>query len=398
MMNLKPWALLLTLTATANAPALGQVEVVHSTAPADTLTIDLYGFLFGQFVIDANQTGRDPFLNIQPLPGSPGVPNTEPDAFFSVEATRVGLALDYGRQVVHVLGRLEIDFDTPTRGPRIRHAYGEFSRGSWSLLAGQTWSVVSQLDPMTINSDNLFNIGNTYERVPQVRLTYKPSGAGSPWEVQVGAATFFGAFDQAQAIQVDTGAPESMAIAPNTPPVVQTRIAFGWRRGGRAGHVALGGSLGRVNLRSDAGTEGHATHALVVGELLVPLGDGVEVMAEAFYGEAPGFNGGIGQTAVVDAAGDVVPVKSWGGFAQLALQPDQRLNVNIVAGIDDPRERPGGTPLILGRNVTALGNVFWTVVEHFSAAFELQYIRSDYERLSASADNVRTTFAVFVPF
>jgi hypothetical protein len=398
MITVRRLALLLSLIGLATAPAFGQISIVDSVGRDGTLTLDLYGFLFGQFVIDANQTGRDPFLNIQPLPGSPGVPSTEPDAFFSVEATRVGLALNYGQEAMNAEGRLEVDFDTPTRAPRIRHAYGKFARGTWSLLAGQTWSVVSQLDPTTINSDNLFNIGNTYERVPQVRFSYGPGVTRSLWELQVGAATFFGAFDQPQAVQVDSAASEAMAIAPNTPPVIQGRLAYGWHAGEQAGHVALGGSLGRVNLRSDSGTEWHTTHALVVAEVLVPVAKDVGLMAEAFYGKAPGFNGGIGQTVVVTAAGAVVPVESWGGFAQLAVQPHARVNVNLVTGIDNPSPSPGGTRLLLGRNVTALGNLFWEVIDHFTAAFEFQYIASVYEQATTEVDNIRSTFAFYVIF
>jgi hypothetical protein len=69
-----------------------------------------------------------------------------------------------------------------------------------------------------------------------------------------------------------------------------------------------------------------------------------------------------------------------------------------VASIDNPKESPGGTPLTLGSNSTVIGNVLWKVVDHFIAAFELQYLRSEYERASAVADNVRSTFAIFVTF
>lgn len=49
-----------------------QIRVAERTSGEVGLTLDIYGFLFGQFVVESNQTGRDPFLNIQPLPGSPG--------------------------------------------------------------------------------------------------------------------------------------------------------------------------------------------------------------------------------------------------------------------------------------------------------------------------------------
>ena len=402
-----PWAAPTVRLRLATLACLGlvlssaaQAQTASSEPEDSTLSIVLYGFLFGQLAVDANQTGRDPFLNIQPLPGSPGVPNTDPDAFFDVSATRVGLDVELNaNERMGVFGNLEIDFDTPTGAPRIRHAYGELTIGAWRVLAGQTWSIVSQLDPTTIDSDNLFNIGNTYERVPQFRFSYGHATERGTLELQVGAATFFGEFDQiGLAVQVDPAAPETLRIAPNTPPVLQSRLSYGWERSGRPGHVAVGGSIGRVDLRGESGAEGDATHVLVVGEVLVPLSTTVELMLEAFYGEAPGFNGGIGQTAVVTANGSVVPVESWGGFGQAALNPGAGVNINLVGGLDNPKKSPGGTALILSRNVTLLGNVFWEVIEHFTAAFELQYIQSDYEKAAAAADNVRSTFAVYVNF
>jgi hypothetical protein len=96
---------------------------------------------------------------------------------------------------------------------------------------------------------------------------------------------------------------EGMEIDSNTPPVLQGRLRFGWQAAGQQPHVAVGGSVGKVNTRAPSGAKDDVTHFLVVGELLLPVGGGVELMAEAFYGQAPGFNGGIGQTAVVTASG-----------------------------------------------------------------------------------------------
>ena len=212
--------------------ALGQAADTASGTPA----IEPYGFIFGQFVFETHQTGRDPFLNIQPLPGSPGVADDSPDAFFDVSATRAGLVVrGGGDDGISVHGNLEIDFDTPTRAPRIRHAFGEVGVKRWSFLAGKTWSIVSQLNPATIDSDNLFNLGNTYERVPQARVSYRVSSRSRVFEVQIGAATFFGEFDQdGLAIQTNPEAPEPMEFASNTPCRVAWRTVGTLTAGRRA--------------------------------------------------------------------------------------------------------------------------------------------------------------------
>ena len=379
---------------------VAQTDTSGAESAARSPAIEFYGFIFGQLAIDAHQTGRDHFLNIQPLPGSPGVDNDEPDAFFDVSATRVGLNVHAGKlEGVAVLGNLEIDFDTPSRAPRIRHAYGEATVGHWSFLAGKTWSVVSQLNPMTIDSDNLFNLGNTYERVPQARVSYRTRAGSGGLELQLGAVTFFGVFDQdGLAIQTDPAAPEPMVFTSNTPPVLQGRVQYSWNVAGRRAQVAIGASGGRVETRSASGVEDETTHLLVAGEVLAPITSAVEVMVEAFYGEAPGFNGGVGQTAVVTAGGALVGVKSWGGFAQLAVRASPTVTLNTVGGLDDPENSPGGTALAIAKNWTVLGNVFWNAADHLTCAVEVQYLQTEYEAAAATADNVRVTFALFVPF
>lgn len=367
--------------------------------PAQRLpAVELYGFVFGQLAAESHRTGRDRFLNIQPLPGQPGVEDDDPDAFFDVLASRVGLNLRAGRNDgAAVYGNLEIDFDTPDGGPRIRHAFGELTVGRWRFLAGQTWAVVSQLNPATINSDNLFNLGNTYERVPQVRVSYAKAVGSGTLELQLGAMTFFGVFDQGGlAVRTDPAAAEPMSFESNTPPVLQGRVQFGWETAGRQAQVAIGASGGRIEARAPSGTEDGATHLLVGGELLLPINSTVAVMVEGFYGSGAGFNGGVGQTAVVTAAGALEPITSWGGFGQIALSPAQAVSLNLIAGLDDPETRPAGTALTIGRNWTVLGNVFWNAAEHMTYAAELQFLRTEYEASAATADNVRVTVALFL--
>lgn len=365
-------------------------------APApDTAALELYGFLFAQLAAESRETGRDRFLNIQPVPSPDGVAR-EPDAFFDISATRVGLKYRVGNADRRDLfANLEIDFDTPDGGPRIRHAYGEIALGPWRFLAGQTWAIVSQLDPVTVNSDNLFNLGNTYERVPQFRVSYERHLGAGKLEFQAGAVTFFGAFDQRDLAVQPAGA---MELETGTPAVFQGRLRFGWQAAGRPSHVAVAASAGRVSAEALSGAEGHATHFLLVGETLLPLGVGLELAAEAFYGQAAGFNGGVGQTAVVTADGALEPVKTRGGFLQARLLPQAGLELHLVAGFDDPGERPRGTPLTIGGNWTVLANAFWRLARSWTSALEVQYVRTDYEAQALTADNLRSTLAVFVNF
>src|SRR5262245_17914956 len=81
-------------------------------------------------------------------------------------------------------GKLELDFanggSESRQIIRIRHGYLKMD---WdhqvSILAGQTWDVVSPLFP-TVNNDTLmWNVGNPGDRRPQFRFASEPkSGQG----------------------------------------------------------------------------------------------------------------------------------------------------------------------------------------------------------------------------
>ncbi|MCD6379698.1 hypothetical protein J7M07_04555, partial [bacterium] len=55
--------------------------------------------------------------------------------------------------------------------PMLRHAYFKITGKKWSLLAGQTWDVISPLVPKTVNYSVAWGEGNIGYRRPQIRLS-----------------------------------------------------------------------------------------------------------------------------------------------------------------------------------------------------------------------------------
>ena len=92
--------------------------------------------------------------------------------------TRLGLKI-FGPDVneIKTSGLVEVDFygggaeNSPQ--PRIRHAYMklEWPEQRLSLLAGQTWDVISPLNPSTLNYTVQWWGGNIGMRRPQIRVT-----------------------------------------------------------------------------------------------------------------------------------------------------------------------------------------------------------------------------------
>ena len=368
----------------------------------DDLEVSLYGFLTSEAVWESHGTGGDRFLNIVPFAGGR---RQDDDFFLSANATRLGLRLgsdaledDLG---LSADGLLEVDFDTPGGGPRIRHAYATLQHPRVEALLGQTWAVAAQLNPETVNSDNLFNLGNVYERVPQVRLSRELELGGGRLRAEAGLLRFFGGFDQESldgiplALQQPGGS--TWEIRSSGTPLGQARLA--WWPSGPDAYAAISVSAGRLQVEDASGRGQSVPHLLSALELVLPAWGPFQVSAEAFWGRAPGFNGGVGQTAVIGLDGEARAVESWGGFVQLAYRVSERLRCHVLFGIDDPEDRAGGVPLAIARNQTALANCFWGLLPYLDLALEVQGVRTEWRSPGRfDADDLRVTQAVYLRF
>ncbi|MFQ5915564.1 MAG: hypothetical protein ACE5JS_20530 [Nitrospinota bacterium] len=357
---------------------------------------EVYGFLFAEAAYETTGTDGDEFLNIIPFNGGR---EASDELLFSVKATRLGLNLrpeptEPGR--LTGWGNVEIDFDTGDGAPRIRHAFAELNHPAVNLLAGQTWAVVAQLSPRTINSDNGFNLGNVYERVPQIRVwSEHPVGAGAVnW--QFGVMQFFGDKDQTALAVQQTGAGTDFRIDLANVPQFQGRLAYRWGERG-AGYFALSGSVGKVEVEDSAGRQRDVTHHLVAAELFVPI-DSFHLSLEGFYGKAGGFNSGVGQSVAIRSDGTAEGIRSAGGFAEVGYAFSPAVDVNLFYGVDDPVNSVGGTLMRIKKNETVGGNVFWNITRHFTAATEVQYVKTSYSASDFEADDTRVTVAFYFNF
>jgi hypothetical protein len=93
---------------------------------------------------------------------------TEPRFFMSASQTRIGFDATIGTGEGPILTRIEADFlGTGRSFLRLRHAYGSY----WKILAGQTWSVFSDLKAIPLTVDLEGPNSSVLERTIQVRYT-----------------------------------------------------------------------------------------------------------------------------------------------------------------------------------------------------------------------------------
>lgn len=216
--------------------------------------------------------------------------------------------------------------------PRLRHAYVKLTAGGLSLLAGQTWDLISPLWP-SVNADGMmWNSGNLGDRRPQFRFGYDVSVGD---DAAVGAAIAFARTGAIDRKNLDLAAPDSI------------------RDGDASGRPMIQGRLGLSRLlgkRLDAGFWGHfawertdtaiagRTHfysASVGADLKVKILEDLIFSGEAWYGKnLSDLRGGIDQ-GVNTTRG--VEIAARGGWAELLAQLTSAYAVAGGISVDDPR-------------------------------------------------------------
>jgi hypothetical protein len=154
----------------------------------------------------------------------PGEP-VDDDNQFSMTANQTRLGLKVSGPItddVKVSGKVEIDFyggGENKAKPYMRHAYLQIDwpKTGWSFLAGQTWDVISPVNPYTINLVAWWS-GNIGYRRPQIRVT-KVFSMGEASQCSIALAILRTIGPKSEFATVDSGADSGL-------PTVQGRLAF----------------------------------------------------------------------------------------------------------------------------------------------------------------------------
>ena len=228
-----------------------------------------------------------------------------------------------------ISGKLEVDFQNGGResrpAPRIRHAYLEWTSGAASILAGQTWDIISPLFP-TANSDTLmWNAGNLGDRKPQIRFGFNPSAENGGVELTggllLGGAVSPTDFDQ------DGFRDSESSGRPN----LQARAGY------RNDRVSVGfwGHQGweRVDLGTPTMFRSHA----LGGDFDFSLTARARWRGEVWVGSnLRDVRGGVGQGINKTRLNTI---RSRGGWSELSFQTNPRNTIAAGYTVDDPTNR-----------------------------------------------------------
>ncbi len=360
------------------------------------LNTNWYGYIKLDASYDQNLTSHGNFVMwVQPE----AVDQNDAQYNMTANETRFGLSLSStGDQKYKVGGKVEFDLYAGVGGGSIaenkamlqlRHAYFTIESGNTKLLAGQSWDIISPLNPATLNYPVLWGVGNIGYRRPQISLFHNiPAGDNTSVTV---AGGFF------RTIGNDLTPTFSLALGETAEgaddgtdaaiPSIQTMFEVNHKMadGGkiRAGVSSLYGKLkAETNLGNSENYESWA----FCGHLQVDFSKQIGIAGEAYTGSNLGsYFGGILQNSTIDG------VNSTGGWSWAWLQATPKVKFGLGFGIDDPSDED----LTTGRskNQAYFGNVRYSIVPQVTVGLELSQWQTDYLNAESAKDfRVQTSF------
>jgi hypothetical protein len=314
---------------------------------------------------------------------------------FTVDARRSRFGLDVTGPAALLAGdalsggKVEVDFHgnfvTENRASiQLRHAYWEEKNSDYRLLVGQTWDVISPLNPGMLDAGIGLSGGNIGYRRTQFRAERYFSYSDTLMLTLQGSLN--------QNIVADFPTDPGVRREPSDWPLVQGRAALtlGHREEdcqrlviGVSGHVGevgfdfLAPGPPPLNLPplKDARFETWSFNV----DLVAPLGPFWGVQGEFFTGaDLSAFLGGIGQGVCPCLR---VPIRSTGGWLEVWSDWPPRWHIHAGAGVDDPVD----DDLLLGRsyNQFVFTNVSYDITDRLTTGVEVAYWKTLYQEVRA---------------
>ncbi len=366
------------------ALARGQTSPTFNEFTVGPATVTPYGSVWSNALIASKRSFPGPFT-LWILPESDqGEPAFEIDA----RRSRVGIDINGGKFPfgfeAESAGRLEIDFlgqflTENATGTRLRHAYWEVGNEDWRFLFGQTWDIISPLQPKTVNFSVGWTAGNIGFRRTQFRLERKlPLGSQGTLLIQSSIN---------QDIVSDFSTEPDVRRESAALPVIMQRVSCSYPLAVFGDELVVGfsGHFGQtgfdfiesgpppLNLPPQDDARFNSWSANV--DFIIPVHHTVQLRGEFFHGAnlSPYF-GGIGQGVCPCTRQSI---HSTGGWFEVAKQWSPKVALHAGFGIDDP----ANGDFIEGRglNQFIFANQIWQLTDAFSTGIELTWWRTEFQ-------------------
>jgi hypothetical protein len=309
---------------------------------------------------------------------------------FNPRDTRFGFEASHTDGDWTGLGRFEIDFYGTNSGnnliPRMRLGYVKlcYNPCNTTILVGQDWIPVAQLNPNTVDFGILTAAGNLWWRVPQVTIR-KQIG---DFEVLASAMRHR---------RVET-------TEENRMPWVLGRVAYNGGLLGKGDYIALGGGYQTESIyKTASATNGHRIERYLLAAELKLVRGPWSLRAEPWIGQ------GIGDEFLrydlsvnSHSSGAANPEAIWaiGGFADLTYQANPKLSFTVGYGVDDPKDEDLSGISLNDRQFTMNSQLFFNTWYQLTRAIKVgaELIHLKTERFSETNSGNRFTVSTWYEF
>jgi hypothetical protein len=327
-------------------------------------------------------------------------PEEKNDGFYmTANQSRMGFDFFWDEETYKTNAYIEFDFygAAPAANkaqPMLRHAYVKLAAETWELLFGQTWDVISPLNPRTVNYSVLWTQGNIGYRRPQMRFTFKMK-PGEKTKLNIAAALSRNIGSDFDGDGFDDGADSGV-------PTFQGRMGLSSKMGDE-GKLIIGAS-GHYGQEKYGEDEYDTPSWSINGDLAVKFTKKFAFLGEFFYGaNLNQYLGGVAQG--VTPVGGALP--SMGGWAMLSVKATDRTELNLGYGFDDPDDKEWEIPddsesyTLRDLNSEAFLNLMYGLTNNVSLMFEGAWMQTKYrtqtygsEATTEDYDGFRFQFAV----
>jgi hypothetical protein len=297
-------------------------------------------------------------------------------------ATRLGLNLSgLDTETMKLTGNIEFDFLTSVstennQVPRLRHGYlkAVWPASDVSIIAGQTWDIISSLIPFVDDPALMWDTGNIGARHPQVRVT-KGFWAGEKGRIEVAAAASRTIGEKNNTVGIIATDPGKDAAIPTLQGKIAYSVPLLVKK--QPATIGISGHYGQEEWDSDnTGNHKKLDSWSCNLELTMPICPKITVAGEYFTGSnLDDYYGGIGQGVNIST---VKEIRASGGWAALRFNANPSTSLSFGAGIDNPND----DDLALNarsQNQTIFASVVNKITPSLILGFQLSDWKTDYK-------------------
>jgi len=356
------------------------------------ITFKPYGFVKFETVIDQNETFKGDWMLFVPS-GSDG------NGGFTMNArhSRIGVKIGGGEfgDNGQVNGLIEMDFagGFPNSGtaarqpiPRLRHAWVELVKPSWSLRLGQDWGLISGPFPSTASFVVGAGKGNLWMRFPQIKFTTGKGRVKAAFSVNRPIAGNIKYDDFAGGDFDVVGDGERSGR-----PWFMGRLWINCKRGG----VSVMGHVGWEKIINTAVSDDMTSSYSVAAEGRLAMGK-IALTAKGFTGKNLNtYLGGIFQGYRVQG-NEIIGIRSTGGWAQAKLSLSPTLSSTVGGGLEAINE-DDLVDNMRSKNSWFFMNLAKKVSSRVTFMVEAEHLTTAYQNLS-NGENWRGMFVSLFTF